>query len=100
MPGVNFNLGGRVCHIDFAGEYKPGDARPDGYLDWYEWSEVQAKAGLKQKQCGRCGLWQWPQELSDVIDTSRPFYFEKGKKKYKVVREPVCLKCVEKVRST
>jgi hypothetical protein len=44
--------------------YKPGDQAPDGYLAWHEWAEVQHKAGLRQKQCGKCGLWCYPQQLS------------------------------------
>jgi len=35
--------------------FKPGDQAPSGYLAWHEWAEVQHKAGLRQKQCGRCG---------------------------------------------
>jgi ribosomal protein S27AE len=44
--------------------YKPGDPRPDGYLNWHAWAEVQDKAGLRQKRCNRCGLWRFPQELN------------------------------------
>jgi hypothetical protein len=44
--------------------YKPGDQAPSGYLAWHEWAEVQHKAGLRQVQCGKCGLWRYPQELS------------------------------------
>lgn len=44
--------------------YKPGDLPPEGYLAWHEWAEVQRKAGIKQSQCGKCGLWRTPQELS------------------------------------
>jgi len=40
--------------------YKPGDPPPEGYLAWHEWAEVQRKAGIKQVQCGRCGLWKTP----------------------------------------
>ena len=70
--------------------YKPGDHAPDGYLAWHEWAEVQHKAGLRQKQCGRCGLWRYPQELSDQIDR-----FEmKSRKGPVVVESPVCLKCL------
>ena len=46
-------------------EYKPGDLPPEGYLAWHEWAEVQRKAGIKQVQCCKCGLWKTPQELSD-----------------------------------
>lgn len=47
-------------------EYKPGDQPPDGYLAWHEWAEVQRKAGIKQSQCGKCGKWKTPQELSQA----------------------------------
>lgn len=70
--------------------YKPGDHAPQGYLAWHEWAEVQHKAGLRQVECGRCGLWRYPQELSDQVDrvenahpTKRPRFIE----------TPVCLKC-------
>jgi hypothetical protein len=46
------------------GDFKPGDQAPRGYLDWQEWAEVQHKAGLRQRECGKCGLWRYPQELS------------------------------------
>ena len=54
--------GGIVC---VQPEFKPGDQAPEGYLAWHEWAEVQHKAGLRQKQCGRCEKWKYPQELSD-----------------------------------
>lgn len=44
--------------------FKPGDLPPSGYLNWHAWAEVQDKAGLRQKQCSRCGLWRFPQELN------------------------------------
>lgn len=49
-------------------EYQPGDPAPDGYLAWHEWAEAQHRAGLRQKECGRCGKWRFPQELSDTWD--------------------------------
>lgn len=52
-----------VCILQQA-EYKPGDQPPEGYLAWHEWAEVQRKAGIKQVQCGECGKWSTPQELS------------------------------------
>lgn len=54
-----------VC-ILMQDEYKPGDQPPDGYLAWHEWAEVQRKAGIKQSQCGKCGKWKTPQELSQA----------------------------------
>ena len=64
MPHIFFNGG----VLTIAGEYKPGDQAPSGYLDWHEWAEVQHKAGLRQKECGRCGKWKFPQELSATTD--------------------------------
>lgn len=48
-------------------QYEPGDLPPENgsYLDWHEWAEVQYRAGIKQKQCGNCGEWKTPQELTD-----------------------------------
>lgn len=39
-----------------------GSMPPSGYIAWHEWAEVQTKGGLKQSQCGECGLWYFPQE--------------------------------------
>lgn len=45
--------------------FKPGDPRPEGYLEWHEWAEVQHKAGLRQSRCKGCGNWMFPQEVED-----------------------------------
>lgn len=52
-----------VCILEQA-TYKPGDLPPTGYLEWHEWAEVQRNAGIKQRQCGKCGKWKTPQEMS------------------------------------
>ncbi len=77
-------------HILKQDTYKPGDLPPEGYLAWHEWADVQRKAGIKQVQCGRCGRWRTPQEMStEVIE-----YEAKDKHGNDVtVREPVCGKC-------
>ena len=67
MPGASFIINGQQCHVDYAGDYKPGDPPPSGFLDWYDWAEAQHKAGLKQTQCPKCGKWRYPQEMSDVL---------------------------------
>jgi hypothetical protein len=59
MPCRKFN-GGVLC---FTNTYKPGDPRPEGYLEWYEWSRVQHRAGYRQLRCVACGKWNYPQEL-------------------------------------
>jgi len=78
-----------ACLLEQA-DYKPGEQAPDGYLAWHEWAEVQHKAGLRQKQCGRCGLWRYPQELDNVTTK-----WEARTRGGKMVKQelPVCLKC-------
>ena len=70
--------------------FKPGDLPPEGYLAWHEWAEVQRKAGIKQVECGECGKYKTPQELSGQVKT----YAAKDKKGNPViVTEPICSKC-------
>ena len=66
MPCVQVKLGGRVAHLTFTADFKPGDPPPSGYADWQEWARIQHKAGLRQQQCGGCSLWKFPQEMSDA----------------------------------
>lgn len=69
--------------------YRPGDLPPDGYLAWHEWAEVQRKAGIKQVQCGKCGLWRTPKELSG--QTMR--WTAQSRKGPVEMTAPVCSKC-------
>lgn len=80
----------RVACILEQATYKPGDQAPDGYLAWHEWAEVQHKAGLRQKRCGECGLWRYPQELSDHMVRWQGFT-ARGKPAHQMA--PLCLKC-------
>ena len=73
--------------------YRPGDQAPTGYLEWHEWAEVQHKAGLRQKQCGRCGLWRFPQQLSAQVDRKELAGMRKRKPTLTVVETPVCKSC-------
>lgn len=70
--------------------YKPGDQPPDGYLAWHEWADVQRKAGIKQEQCGECGLWRTPQEMSGQMIR----WMAKGRKGLVEQFSPVCNKCL------
>lgn len=79
----------RVACILEQDAYKPGDPEPEGYLARHEWAEVQHKAGLRQKQCGRCGLWHYPQQLSDQIDRVDM----QSREGPVTVATVVCLKC-------
>ena len=80
----------RGLHILEQAHYKPGDPAPSGYLAWHEWSGVQHKAGLRQKQCGRCGLWCYPQQL-----TAEVLRWDAKTSRGEMVRKeaPVCSKC-------
>ena len=80
----------RVACILEQATYKPGDQAPEGYLAWHEWAEVQHKAGLRQKQCGQCGLWRYPQELSEHMVRWQGFT-ARGKPAHQMA--PLCLKC-------
>lgn len=84
LRGRGFN--GIVCTTP---DFKPGDQPPEGYLAWHEWAEVQRKAGIKQVECGRCGRWKTPQELSDQID----LHEAKTRRGPVTVETPVCNKC-------
>ena len=70
-------------------DYKPGDLPPEGYLAWHEWAEVQHKAGLRQKECGRCNKWFYPQQLSVTIDKC----VTQSRKGPVTVETAVCLHC-------
>lgn len=50
--------------IDIMPVFHAGDPCPEGYLERCEWARVQMKAGLRQKQCRRCELWFFPQEMA------------------------------------
>lgn len=63
MPTVTFKQGHRRTFITFAGEYKPGDPAPSGYLEWHEWAKAQSKGGLFQRRRQCCGRWKFPQEV-------------------------------------
>jgi len=85
---------GIVCHQP---DFKPGDPAPEGYLAWHEWAEVQHKAGLRQKECCRCGKWWYPQQLSDQVHryTARTAHGRKV-----AIESAVCNDCESKEGST
>ncbi len=88
-----------VGWLSFFGKYKPGDPRPSGYNDFFEWAEVQHKAGLRQVLCSRCSKWKFPQELhrtdmykSVAYRTKRDAMAERNPQTI-VSRCPVCIDC-------
>lgn len=89
MTCIRLNSRGFSGIICTTPDFKPGDPAPEGYLAWHEWAEVQHKAGLRQKQCGRCGKWNYPQELSEQIDRVEA----KSRKGPVILETSVCLKC-------
>ena len=78
--------------------YKPGSQAPEGYLEWQEWADAQHKAGLRQVECGRCGKWQFPQQLSGKTDRHMVM---RGRKRDPVeVVSHVCNQCAAKTPRT
>ena len=82
----------QIIHMLVQQDYKPGDQAPEGYLAWQEWAEVQHKSGLRQKECGRCGLWRYPQQLSSTEDKCTL----QSRKGPVTVTTPVCNDCANK----
>jgi len=80
--------------LDAQPDFRPGDLPPlpGDYLAWCEWAEVQRRAGIKQVECGRCGKWKTPQELSSLQDE----YEAQGRNGPVVVVTPVCSCCAER----
>ncbi len=78
--------GGVIC---VQPKFKAGDQAPEGYLAWHEWAETQHKAGLRQKECGRCGKWKYPQELSATVDACEM----QSRKGPVTLKTPVCNAC-------
>lgn len=76
-------------HLLVMPSYKAGSQAPTGYLQWHAWAEVQHKAGLRQKQCGRCGLWRFPQQLSAATDKATL----QSRKGPVTVETPICNDC-------
>ncbi len=46
------------------------DAKREGYLAWHRKANRFERKGYKQKQCGECGLWLWPDEEKRCPDFS------------------------------
>lgn len=68
MPTKRVRFGGGTAILTHQDGWKAGDPPPadHDYLGWHAWAEVQHKAGLRQDECGRCGRWKFPQELSGL----------------------------------
>lgn len=78
MPGTKIAIARRAVYLELVGDYKSGDPAPSGYSDWFEWAKVQHRGGLRQKRCGGCLKYWFPQELSEPAPAAKL---------------PVCLKC-------
>lgn len=91
MSDITFRDGaGRPVHLSVSPGFKPGDFPPNGYSDWHDWAAVQHQAGLRQKTCGKCGKWRFPQELSDKIIKYAAITRD-GKTVQ--MESPICLQC-------
>lgn len=95
MPDIRVNFGGTPAILTVAETYEPGSQPPKthGYMDMEEWWRVQRKAGLRQVECGRCGRWKFPQELSPAVDKST---LHKRDGTPVPVESPVCNECDRK----
>ena len=83
-------LNGVIC---VAGDYKLGDPKPNGYLEEYEWVEVQLKAGLKQTVCLLCAKWKFPQEFSEQ---TQMFSYSRTKHGPKIIEmRRICKDCAK-----
>lgn len=76
-------------HILVQTDHAVSVAAPSGYLAWHEWAQLQSKAGLKQVACGRCGKWNFPQELALAVDRNTM----QGRKGPVAIQTPVCSEC-------
>lgn len=57
-------------NLEICRKFEPYSQPPAGYMERHEWAQVQLRAGLRQKLCGFCSLWKFPQELvGDAIVT-------------------------------
>lgn len=96
MPTERIPMGdGSFAILTHQDGWKKGDqppADPSDYLGWHAWAEVQYKAGLRQRQCGRCQGWKFPQEMSAKEDMTT-LYRDKACKKPFKVKSPVCNSC-------
>ena len=86
----------RVGHLNIAGDHKPGDPPPTQYGPWHEWARAQYRAGLRQRRCGQCSKWKFPQELSDEIREHDAVTSTGVKMRLKSL---VCLGCQKRTRT-
>lgn len=49
-------------------DYPKGSSPPADYVGWHDWAKAQFAHGLRQKQCPRCGLFKYPQEMANHVD--------------------------------
>ena len=49
-----------VSRREICPTHKPLDL---GYLQWHTEAERRTKKGMKQKQCPKCKLWLWKDEM-------------------------------------
>lgn len=62
----------RSAVVDLLEQWPKGCPAPIGYADWFEWARAQKLHGLKQVQCGSCGLWLFPQDKHGPNCTAEP----------------------------
>lgn len=97
MPTKRVVAGGTTFIVTEQEDWKPGDVftgHESDYLGWHAWAEVQHKAGLRQRECGSCHRWKYPQELSDKYLPPTTLYRDKAMTKpFTVPGASLCLRC-------
>lgn len=79
-----------IINLSIGKDYKVGDQPPSDYLGWHEWADIQYAGGLRQCQCGKCGKYKFPQELSDKEVTS---HLMDRRGKVRAITSKICKEC-------
>jgi hypothetical protein len=89
-------FGSGYAYLTAHPNFKPGDLPPQDasdYLGRSEWGEIQHKAGLRPVECGKCGRWAYPQELSGKTVEERAFIVTQGGVEPVATTSPICTNC-------
>lgn len=95
MPTVRIPFGEGHAIVTYQEDWKKGDLPPkdrSDYLAMHAWADAQHKGGLRQKQCGGCGAWFYPQEMSGKVVEKSGWRDKKMTKPVKWT-EPLCASC-------
>lgn len=49
-----------IVFLDDCSHIKLEDPEPDGYMERYQWAQMQMRAKRRQFRCEHCSGWWWP----------------------------------------